>query len=84
MRAVMPDIVGATMQRAPTASAVATAAMPTEDATSERSAARAVVVPSSRKYGSVASAMRAIVRTASTGCAPMAVSPESMTQSVPS
>ena len=65
-RAARPDMVGATMQAAPTFSAVCTAAMPTAKSTRActrcRSGGR-----SSNRYASLASAMRAIMRAASSG-----------------
>ena len=65
-RAVRPDIVGATMHEAPSVSAACTAAMPTAKATRACSRLRSGAASSCR-YGSLASATCAIMRTASTG-----------------
>ena len=82
-RAVRPETVGAMMQAASSVSAVWTAAMPTASDARAWVRLRSGAQPSNR-CGSVSAAIRAMVRTASTGCLPEAVSPDSITQSVPS
>ena len=82
-RAERPELVGARMHLAPTRSAISSAAKPVAPLTL-RIPPRSWYSLRSGRYFSVSLQMSDIVLTASIGYLPAAVSPESMTQSVPS